>query len=227
MMNDTQATTNPVGKVVNAPLDKITIIGIAGGTGSGKTTVVKKIVEALPPHYVAVVPLDSYYNDTTGMTPEERSNINFDHPDAFDWKLLIKHVNELSNGRAVEQPTYSYIISNRLPETIHVEPKPVIIIEGIMTLINKRLRDMMDLKIFVDCDPDERLIRNIQRDTIDRGRTVSMVVDRYLKVLKPMHEQFIDPTKRFADVIIPQGGENIKGIGMLTNYIETLVPKEE
>ena len=226
-MNDTQATTNPVGKVVNAPLDKITIIGIAGGTGSGKTTVVKKIVEALPPHYVAVVPLDSYYNDTTGMTPEERSNINFDHPDAFDWKLLIKHVNELSNGRAVEQPTYSYIISNRLPETIHVEPKPVIIIEGIMTLINKRLRDMMDLKIFVDCDPDERLIRNIQRDTIDRGRTVSMVVDRYLKVLKPMHEQFIDPTKRFADVIIPQGGENIKGIGMLTNYIETLVPKEE
>ena len=226
-MNDTQATTNPVGKVVNAPLDKITIIGSAGGTGSGKTTVVKKIVEALPPHYVAVVPLDSYYNDTTGMTPEERSNINFDHPDAFDWKLLIKHVNELSNGRAVEQPTYSYIISNRLPETIHVEPKPVIIIEGIMTLINKRLRDMMDLKIFVDCDPDERLIRNIQRDTIDRGRTVSMVVDRYLKVLKPMHEQFIEPTKRFADVIIPQGGENIKGIGMLTNYIETLVPKEE
>ena len=226
-MNDTQATTKPVEKVVNAPLDKITIIGIAGGTGSGKTTVVKKIVEALPPHYVAVVPLDSYYNDTTGMTPEERSNINFDHPDAFDWKLLIKHVNELSNGRAVEQPTYSYIISNRLPETIHVEPKPVIIIEGIMTLINKRLRDMMDLKIFVDCDPDERLIRNIQRDTIDRGRTVSMVVDRYLKVLKPMHEQFIEPTKRFADVIIPQGGENIKGIGMLTNYIETLVPKEE
>ena len=226
-MNDTQATTNPVEKVVNAPLDKITIIGIAGGTGSGKTTVVKKIVEALPPHYVAVVPLDSYYNDTTGMTPEERSNINFDHPDAFDWKLLIKHVNELSNGRAVEQPTYSYIISNRLPETIHVEPKPVIIIEGIMTLINKRLRDMMDLKIFVDCDPDERLIRNIQRDTIDRGRTVSMVVDRYLKVLKPMHEQFIEPTKRFADVIIPQGGENIKGIGMLTNYIEPLVPKEE
>ena len=225
-MNDIQEPILSVEENVSAYLDKITIIGIAGGTGSGKTTVVRKIVEALPPHFVAVVPLDSYYNDT-GMTPEERSDINFDHPDAFDWKLLIKHVNELRNGHAVEQPTYSYIISNRLPETIYVEPKPVIIIEGIMTLINKRLRDMMDLKIFVDCDPDERLIRNIQRDTIDRGRTVSMVVDRYLKVLKPMHEQFIEPTKRFADVIIPQGGDNIKGIGMLSNYIETLVPNED
>ena len=226
-MNDIKESVLSTVATVDAPLDKITIIGIAGGTGSGKTTVVKKIVESLPPHFVAVVPLDSYYNDTTGMTPEERSDINFDHPDAFDWKLLIKHVNELRNGHAVEQPTYSYIISNRLPETIYVEPKPVIIIEGIMTLINKRLRDMMDLKIFVDCDPDERLIRNIQRDTIDRGRTVSMVVDRYLKVLKPMHEQFIEPTKRFADVIIPQGGDNIKGIGMLSNYIETLVPNED
>ncbi|MBB1530658.1 MAG: uridine kinase [Prevotella sp.] len=226
-MNDIQEPILSVEENVSAYLDKITIIGIAGGTGSGKTTVVRKIVEALPPHFVAVVPLDSYYNDTTGMTPEERSDINFDHPDAFDWKLLIKHVNELRNGHAVEQPTYSYIISNRLPETIYVEPKPVIIIEGIMTLINKRLRDMMDLKIFVDCDPDERLIRNIQRDTIDRGRTVSMVVDRYLKVLKPMHEQFIEPTKRFADVIIPQGGDNIKSIGMLSNYIETLVPNED
>lgn len=206
--------------------NNVTIIGIAGGTGSGKTTVVRKIVEALPPHYVAVVPLDSYYNDTTEMTDEDRKAINFDHPDAFDWKLLIKQVNELRHGNAVEQPTYSYILCNRLPETVHVEPKPVIIIEGIMTLINKRLRDMMDLKIFVDCDSDERLIRNIQRDIVERGRTVSMVVDRYLEVLKPMHEQFIEPTKRFADVIIPQGGENVKGIGMLTNYIMTLVPEE-
>mgnify|MGYP003430126752 FL=1 len=206
--------------------NNVTIIGIAGGTGSGKTTVVRKIVEALPPHYVAVVPLDSYYNDTTEMTDEDRKAINFDHPDAFDWKLLIKQVNELRHGNAVEQPTYSYLLCNRLPETVHVEPKPVIIIEGIMTLLNKRLRDMMDLKIFVDCDSDERLIRNIQRDIVERGRTVSMVVDRYLEVLKPMHEQFIEPTKRFADVIIPQGGENVKGIGMLTNYIKTLVPEE-
>lgn len=212
---------------MNKMSEKVTIIGIAGGTGSGKTTVVKKIVEALPPHYVAVVPLDSYYNDTTSMTEEERHAINFDHPDAFDWKLLSKQINDLRHGIAIEQPTYSYLQCNRLPETIHVEPKPVIIIEGIMTLLNKKLRDMMDLKIFVDADPDERLIRNIQRDTIDRGRTVSMVVDRYLKVLKPMHEQFIEPTKRYADLIIPQGGENQKGIGILCTYIKGLAPEQE
>ena len=201
----------------------MTIIGIAGGTGSGKTTVVKKIVEALPPHYVSVVPLDSYYNDTSHMTEEERHAINFDHPDAFDWKLLIKQVNELRSGKAIEQPTYSYILCNRLPETVHVEPKPVIIIEGIMTLLNKKLREMMDLKIFVDADSDERLIRNIQRDIVERGRDVQMVVDRYLEVLKPMHEQFIEPTKRYADIIIPQGGENVKGIEMVCKYIERLM----
>ena len=201
----------------------MTIIGIAGGTGSGKTTVVKKIAEALPPHYVVVVPLDSYYNDTSHMTEEERRAINFDHPDAFDWKLLIKHVNELRNGRPVEQPTYSYLLCNRLKETVHIEPRPVIIIEGIMTLLNKKLRDMMDLKLFVDTDSDERLIRNIQRDVLERGRTVEMVIDRYLKVLKPMHEQFIEPTKKYADLIIPQGGENHKGINILCKYIESLV----
>lgn len=203
--------------------DKVTIIGIAGGTGSGKTTVVKKIVEALPPHHVAVVPLDSYYNDTTSMTEEERHAINFDHPDAFDWKLLTKQINELREGRAIEQPTYSYIKCNRLPETIHVEPKPVIIVEGIMTLINKKLRDIMDIRIFVDCDSDERLIRNIQRDIVERGRDVQTVLDRYLKVLKPMHEQFIEPTKRFAHIIIPEGGDNVKGIDMVCKYIESIV----
>lgn len=201
----------------------MTIIGIAGGTGSGKTTVVKKIVEALPPHYVSVVPLDSYYNDTSHLTEEERHAINFDHPDAFDWKLLIKQVNQLRKGEAIEQPTYSYILCNRLSETVHVEPKPVIIIEGIMTLLNKKLRDMMDLKIFVDADSDERLIRNIQRDIVERGRDVKTVVDRYLDVLKPMHEQFIEPTKRYADIIIPQGGENKKGIEMVCKYIERLM----
>ena len=201
----------------------MTIIGIAGGTGSGKTTVVRKIAEALPKDYVTIVPLDSYYNDTTDLTDEERKTINFDHPDAFDWRLLNEHMRKLRNGEAVEQPTYSYIISNRLPETIHVEPRPVIIIEGIMTLINKKLRDIMDLKIFVDTDDDERLIRNIQRDCIERNRTVDMVINRYLEVLKPMHQQFIEPTKKHADIIIPLGGENKKGIEILKKYIEGLV----
>ena len=202
------------------------IIGIAGGTGSGKTTVVKRIVEALPPHYVAVVPLDSYYNDTSHMTEEERRAINFDHPDAFDWKLLVQHVKLLRDGVAVEQPTYSYLKSNREKATVHVEPKPVIIIEGIMALLNKQLRDMMDLKIFVDTDSDERLIRNIQRDCVERGRTVEMVIDRYQKVLKPMHEQFIEPTKKFADLIIPLGGENRSGIHILKKYIEGIVSND-
>ena len=165
----------------------MTIIGIAGGTGSGKTTVVKQITKVLPNHCAAIVPLDSYYNDTTGMTDEERKAINFDHPDAFDWKLLTEHIKMLKNGQAVEQPTYSYVISNRLPETVHVEPKPVIILEGIMTLHYKKLRDMMDLKIFVDTDADTRLIRNIRRDVVERGRTVDMVLDRYEKEIGRAH----------------------------------------
>ena len=201
----------------------MTIIGIAGGTGSGKTTVVKHIARALPPHCVAVVPLDSYYNDTTNLTPEERKAINFDHPDAFDWKLLTEQIRQLKNGEAIEQPTYSYIESNRQKETIHVEPKPVIIIEGIMALHYKKLRDMMDLKIFVDTDDDVRLIRNIRRDVVERGRTVDMVLDRYEKVLKPMHEQFIEPTKKFADLIIPWGGDNRTGIHILKTYIQGIV----
>ena len=201
------------------------IIGVAGGTGSGKTTVVKKIVEALPAHHVAVVPLDSYYNDTTGMTDEERRAINFDHPDAFDWALLMQHIQKLRAGEAIEQPTYSYVLSNRLPETVHVEPKPVILIEGIMTLVNKELRDLMDIKIFVDTDSDERLIRNIQRDIVERGKTVEMVIERYLKILKPMHEQFIEPSKKYADIIIPLGGDNKTGINIIKTYIEKVVRK--
>ena len=195
------------------------IIGIAGGTGSGKTTVVRKIIESLPLDKVALIPQDSYYNDTTGMTMEERRLINFDHPDAFDWDLLTHQIEELRNGRAIEQPTYSYIESNRQPETVHVEPCEVIIIEGIMALFRKELRDLMDLKIFVDADPDERLIRVIQRDTVERGRTTQMVIDRYREVLKPMHEEFIEPTKRYADLIVPQGGSNKEAIDIMRTYI--------
>ena len=195
------------------------IIGIAGGTGSGKTTVVRKILEALPCNEVALIPQDSYYNDTSLLSMEERRQINFDHPDAFDWPLLIQQVEDLRQGKAIEQPTYSFLISNRLEETVHVEPCEVIVIEGIMALWNPRLRNLMDLKIFVDADPDERLIRVMQRDTEERGRTPQMVIDRYLRVLKPMHQEFIEPTKRYADLIIPQGGENRQAIDIMRTYI--------
>ena len=195
------------------------IIGIAGGTGSGKTTVVRKIVEALPGDKIALIPQDSYYNDTTHLTMEERRRINFDHPDAFDWDLLTRQIEDLRNGRAIEQPTYSYIESNRQPETVHIEPCEVIILEGIMALWKKEIRDLMDLKIFVDADADERLIRVIQRDTVERGRTTQMVIDRYLDVLKPMHEEFIEPTKRYADLIVPQGGSNSRAIEIMRTYI--------
>ncbi|MCK9180376.1 MAG: uridine kinase [Bacteroides sp.] len=195
------------------------IIGIAGGTGSGKTTVVKKIIESLPKGEVVLLPQDSYYKDSSHVPPEERQNINFDHPDAFEWSLLSKHLEKLKEGKSIEQPTYSYITCTRLPETIHVEPKEVIIIEGILALCDKKLRGMMDLKIFVDADPDERLIRVIQRDVVERGRTAEAVMQRYVKILKPMHLQFIEPCKRYADLIIPEGGNNKVAIRILTKYI--------
>lgn len=195
------------------------IIGIAGGTGSGKTTVVRKIVESLPNDQVALIPQDSYYNDNTPLSMEERHKINFDHPAAFDWELLIRQIGELKAGRAIEQPTYSYLECNRLPETVHVEPCEVLIVESIMALYQKELRDLMDLKIFVDADPDDRLIRVIMRDIQERGRTAEMVMDRYTKVLKPMHNEFIEPTKRYADIIIPQGGKNRRAIELMRTYI--------
>lgn len=201
------------------------IIGIAGGTGSGKTTVVRKIIESFRGNQnVGIIPQDSYYNDTTHLTMEERLHINFDHPDAFDWKLLIKQIKQLRKGEAIEQPTYSYIESNRQKETIHIEPCEVIIIEGIMALWRKEMRDLMDMKIFVDADPDERLIRVIQRDVVERGRTAQQVIDRYLKVLKPMHLEFIEPTKRYADLIVPQGGHNKQAIDIMRTYIHHRLP---
>lgn len=196
------------------------IIGIAGGTGSGKTTVVRKLIERLPKGEVVIIPLDSYYKDSSHVPVEERQNINFDHPDAFDWELLEKHLKMLKNGESVQQPTYDYITSTRQPETVFVEPKKVIIVEGILTLCDDRLREQMDMKIFVDADADDRLIRVIRRDIVERGRTAEAVMDRYTRVLKPMHEQFIEPCKRYADVIVPQGGHNNAAINMLTKFIK-------
>lgn len=196
------------------------IIGIAGGTGSGKTTVVRKIVNSLAPGEVVLLPQDSYYKDSSHVPAELRQQINFDHPDAFDWPLLLQHIQMLKEGKSIEQPVYHYQTSSRLAETIHVEPRPVIIIEGILALCDPDLRNMMDLKIFVDADPDERLIRVIQRDVVERGRTAEAVMERYTRVLKPMHHQFIEPTKRYADLIIPEGGSNEIAIHILKMYIE-------
>jgi len=199
------------------------IIGIAGGTGSGKTTVVREIVASLPEGEVAVLPLDSYYKDSSHVPVEERQSINFDHPNAFDWDLLSEHISMLRRGEAIEQPVYSFLTCTRQPETIHIEPRKVVIIEGILALSDKLLCDLMDLRIFVDADPDDRLIRVIQRDVIERGRTAEAVMERYEKVLKPMHLEFIEPAKRIADLIVPQGGHNRKAIEILKMYIEKIV----
>ena len=195
------------------------IIGIAGGTGSGKTTVVNKIVEALPEGSVAVIPQDSYYNDQSNLPLEVRKQTNFDHPNAFDWPLFSHQIEELKAGRAIEQPTYSYITCTRLSETVHVEPKDVIIVEGIMSLYDKTLRDQMDLKIFVDAGADERLLRVIVRDKAERGHPLEMLISKYRNVLKPMHDEFIEPTKQYADIIIPNGGNNEQAIQMLSRFI--------
>jgi len=202
------------------------IIGIAGGTGSGKTTVVRKIVESLPENSVAVIPQDSYYNDQSELPLEVRKKTNFDHPDAFEWPLLAHQIEELKAGRAIEQPTYSYLTCTRLEETIHVEPKDVVIVEGIMTLYDKELRDQMDLKIFVDAGPDERLLRVITRDMAERGHPLEMLITKYREVLKPMHDEFIEPTKQYADIIIPNGGNNRKAIQMMRMYIQAALKEQ-
>ncbi|MBR3626445.1 MAG: uridine kinase [Bacteroidaceae bacterium] len=195
------------------------IIGIAGGTGSGKTTVVRKIMESLPQGEVVLLPLDSYYKDSSNVPEDRRQLINFDHPNAFDWDLLHEHILRIRAGKSIEEPIYDYITCSRQPETIHIEPREVVIIEGILSLYDTKLRDMMDLKIFVDTDPDERLIRVMQRDVMERGRTFEAVMERYMRVLKPMHEQFIEPCKSYADLIVPQGGSNLVAIDILTMFI--------
>lgn len=201
------------------------VIGIAGGTGSGKTTVVNKIINSFPAGEVAVLQQDAYYMDLSYMAPEERSKINFDEPDAIEWTLLEKHLEELRTGKTIEMPTYSYITCTRQAETIRIEPRDVIIIEGILVLTEPELREQMDVKVFVDADPDDRLIRVISRDCIERGRTPKMVIDRYQAVLKPMHLQYIEPAKRYADLIVPQGGSNTVAINLLTDYIESRLNK--
>lgn len=201
------------------------IVGIAGGTGSGKTTVVRKIVERLPEGEVVVIPQDAYYKDNSDVGLEQRQEINFDHPRSLEFSLLVDHLKKLKKGESIAQPIYSYITCTRSEETITVFPRHVIIVEGILILTHKQLRNLFDIKVYVDADADDRLGRVIGRDIIERDRSVSKVLERYEKTVKPMHLQFVEPSKRYADLIIPQGGDNLVAINILVDVINRALDK--
>ena len=200
--------------------ENMLVIGIAGGSGSGKTTVVRAITQNLKGESVVTIPLDSYYKDSSDLTDEEKRVHNFDHPDAIDWELICQQLKELKQGKSIEQPVYSYISCSRSKtETVHVDPADVIIIEGILVFTCPELRDQMDIKIFVDADDDDRLMRVMTRDIVERGKDVRWVIERYERTVKPMYLQFIEPSKRYADIIIPQGGHNKVAIDVIINTI--------
>jgi len=201
------------------------IIGIAGGSGSGKSTVVKKIVKSLPKDSVSVLYMDAYYKDNGHLSQEQRARINFDHPSAVEFNLLVKHLDMLRNGEDIPMPIYSYLTCARAKETVPVPAREVVIVEGILTMANPRMRDRMDIKIFVDADGDDRLMRIIYRDIQERGRSLIDVLGHYERFVKPMHLQFIEPSKRYADIIVPQGGENLVAIDIITNMIHMIQMK--
>lgn len=201
------------------------VIGIAGGSGSGKSTVVKQIVKRLPKETVTIIPQDAYYKDKGHLSLQERSKINFDHPSSIEFSLLIKHIDLLKNGVKINIPVYSYLTCARSKETIHVEPKEVVIVEGILILTNPGIRRRLDIKVYVDADNDDRLMRIIRRDIEERGRSFQQVLEHYEKFVKPMHLQFIEPTKRYADIIVPQGGANHVAIDILTSRIKMNLKK--
>ena len=203
------------------------IIGIAGGTGSGKTTVVKKLLERLPGNEIVILPQDSCYRDSSDKPLEERLEMNFDHPDSIEWELLVEHLQKLKRGESIEQPIYSYLTCTRATETIPIKPCKVVIVEGILILTSPELRELLNLKVFVDADADDRLIRVINRDIVERGRSVNKVMERYEQTVKPMHLQFIEPTKRFANIIVPQGGNNHIAIDILTKFILDFLKQEK
>lgn len=200
-------------------MKNIFIIGIAGGTGSGKTTVVNQIINELPPDEVCVISQDSYYNATDNLTYDQRSKINFDHPRAIDFELLVDHLKRLKNAEIIEQPVYSFVTHNRTKDTIKTHPRKVVIVEGILIFNNRELRDLCDIKIFVHADADERLIRRVRRDISERGRDINEVLSRYQDTLKPMHQEFIEPTKNFADIIIPNDRYNTVAIDVVRSVI--------
>lgn len=199
------------------------IIGIAGGSGSGKTTVVNEIIKRLPKNSVAVVSQDAYYFDNGHLNKEEKRRINFDHPNSIEWDLLNKDIDRLRNGESIEMPIYTYVTCSRAKETIKITPKKVIIVEGILIFTNPELLTRLDIKTYVAADGDERLMRIINRDMMERGRSLSQALDHYANFVRPMHIQFIEPTKRAADIIIPQGGNNHIGIDILTHKIKASI----
>lgn len=200
------------------------IIGIAGGTGSGKTSVTNKILERLHAQdRVVVIQHDSYYKDISEYPGQSPAQINFDHPDSLETTLLIDHIKKLKKGNSVEQPIYNFTTHSRMAETRHLEPKDITIIEGILIFVSKELRELMDIKIFIDTDADERLLRRLKRDIIERGRSIDSVMNQYISTVKPMHLEFVEPSKRYADVIIPQGSENTVGIDMVVARIAPLI----
>ncbi|MEE6657175.1 uridine kinase [Pediococcus acidilactici] len=203
----------------NSPI----IIGVTGGSGSGKTTVSKKILEQLDGHSISIIQQDSYYKDQAGMTMEERRAVNYDHPLAFDSNLLYKHLKMLKQRQAIDVPVYDYTISTRSSEVIHQEPTDVIILEGILILSDERIRDMLDIKVYVDTDDDIRIIRRIERDTQERGRSLESIITQYLTGVKPMYHQFIEPTKRYADLIVPEGGQNSVAIDLLVTKVRDIL----
>jgi uridine kinase len=203
------------------------IVGIAGGTGSGKTTVVRKLLGAFPNGEVIVIPQDAYYKDNSQISLEERQKINFDHPDSLEFNLLIDQLKQLKKGKSIEMPIYSYLTCLRAKETITIKPARVVLVEGILILADLGLRSMLDIKVFVDADADDRLGRVIQRDIVERGRSVLKVLERYHDTVKPSHLQFIEPSKRYADIIIPGGGENEVGIEVLISIIEKHLLKQQ
>ena len=196
------------------------IIGIAGGSGCGKTTVVKEIMRRLPKSSVTIIPQDAYYWDNGHLTPQEKLEINFDHPNSIEWPLLVKHLDLLREGKTIQMPQYSYVTCARSKETIAVEPGQVVIVEGILIFTDPELLKRLDIKVFVDAEDDDRLTRIIRRDTAERGRDYMQVLEHYSKWVKPMHLQFIEPTKRYADIIVPQGGENKVAVQVLASRIQ-------
>ncbi len=200
-------------------------VGISGGTGSGKTTITNRLIEALSEDNVLILQQDHYYKDLPHLPIEERAKQNFDHPESLDTPLLVNHVRDLREGSAIERPVYDFTQHRRVPATVHLEPRPAIIVEGILIFENPALRNLLDIKIFVDTDADLRFIRRMRRDVRERGRTAESVVEQYLSTVRPMHMEFIEPSKRYADVIIPEGGHNEVGIDLVIQKIRSLLPR--